>query len=284
MQTTLLGLAIALILALLAALIGPFFVNWNDHRAFFEAEASRLVGLKVQVAGDIDAGILPFPLVRLAGIAVGPEGEASRLTARSLHIEFGLGALMRGEFRAVEMRLVGPTLSLGLDRDGRIDWPAIALDADALLIERLRIEDGRATLSDAASHSRLVLDQVQFEGEVRSFAGPIRGRGFFTAGGIGYGYNVSAGRYGMDGMRMRLDLETAERPEAMEAEGLLSFEGGAPRFDGALALARPAGTVLATGRAVAHEPWKLTAKVKTNAASAACWRSPACGRDRADVR
>ena len=44
-QTTLLGIAIALILALLAALVGPYFVNWNDHRAFFEAEASRLVGL-----------------------------------------------------------------------------------------------------------------------------------------------------------------------------------------------------------------------------------------------
>ena len=51
MQTTLLGLAIALILALLTALVGPYFVNWNDHRAFFEAEASRLTGLKVQVSG-----------------------------------------------------------------------------------------------------------------------------------------------------------------------------------------------------------------------------------------
>ena len=46
MQTTLLGLGIAIILALLAALIGPYFVNWNDHRAFFEAEASRLVMLE----------------------------------------------------------------------------------------------------------------------------------------------------------------------------------------------------------------------------------------------
>ena len=65
MQTTLLGLAIALILALLAALIGPYFVHWNDHRAFFEAEASRLVGLNVRVGGDIDAKLLPFPAVTL---------------------------------------------------------------------------------------------------------------------------------------------------------------------------------------------------------------------------
>ena len=83
MQTTLLGLAIALILALLAALIGPYFVHWNDHRAFFEAEASRLVGLNVRVGGDIDAKLLPFPAVTLGGIAIGPAGEASRLRAGS---------------------------------------------------------------------------------------------------------------------------------------------------------------------------------------------------------
>src|SRR4029077_17052016 len=86
-QTTLLGFAIALILALLAALIGPYFVHWNDHRAFFEQEATRLVGLNVRGGGDNEARFLPFPTVTLAGIAIGPEGEASRLTARSLRIE-----------------------------------------------------------------------------------------------------------------------------------------------------------------------------------------------------
>ena len=59
MQTTLLSIAIALILALLAALFGPHVIRWNDHRAFFEAEASRLVGIKVLVGGDIDAALPP---------------------------------------------------------------------------------------------------------------------------------------------------------------------------------------------------------------------------------
>jgi large subunit ribosomal protein L24 len=271
-QTTLLGLAITLILALLAALVGPHFVNWNDYRAFFEAEASRRVGLPVRITGKIDAAILPFPSVRLTDLSVGgegPNGDEQRLRARSLRIEFGLGALLRGEFRAVEMQLIGPTFSLGLDREGQLDWPSLALDADTLSIERLRIEDGRATLSDALSQSRLVLDQLQFDGEMRSFAGPVRGRGFFATGGIGYGYSISTGRYGDDGIRVRLGLETAERPELMEAEGLLTLDRAAPRFEGTVALSRPAGTVLPTGKAVAHEPWKLTAKVKTGAKWAA---------------
>src|SRR3954463_2060628 len=104
-QTTLLSIAIALIVALLAALLGPHVVRWNDHRAFFEAEASRLVGIKVRVGGDIDAALVPFPSVTLRAIAIGPAGEGSRMRARSLRIELALGSLMRGGVRAGGKRL-----------------------------------------------------------------------------------------------------------------------------------------------------------------------------------
>ena len=53
MQTTLLGIAIAIILALVAALVGPHFVDWDQYRGEFEARASSLTGLKVRIAGPI---------------------------------------------------------------------------------------------------------------------------------------------------------------------------------------------------------------------------------------
>ena len=269
MQTTLLSIAIALILALLAALLGPHVIRWNDHRAFFEAEASRLVGIKVRVGGDIDAALLPTPSVTLRAIAIGPAGEGSRLRARSLRIEFGLGPLMRGELRATEMRLVAPQFNIGLDGNGQIDWPPLALANETLSIDRLRIEDGRATLTDVASKSRLVLDQLWFTGDVRSLTGPIRGKGEFVTGGGLYGYEISAGRAGPEGVRLSLSLKTDERPLTVETDGLLAFERGGPRFDGTLALSRPAGAVLAGGKAVAFEPWRLASKVKADVSAAA---------------
>ena len=267
MQTTLLSIAIALILALLAALGVPHVVRWNDHRAFFEAEASRLVGIKVKVGGDIDAALLPFPSVTLRVISIGPVGEGRRMQARLLRIELALGALMRGELRATEMRLVAPQLNIALDSQGEIDWPPLALANETLSIDRLRIEDGRVTLADAASQSRLVLDQLWFTGDVRSLIGPIRGRGEFVSGGSLYGYDISAARAGPDGTRLKFSLKTDERPLTLEAEGLLAFERE-PRFEGALTLSRPAGAVLASGKAMALEPWKLVSKVKAGPSSA----------------
>lgn len=268
MQTTLLSLAIALILALLAALIGPHFVNWNDHRAFFEAEASRLVGLKVKVSGDIDAKLLPFPAVTLGGITIGPAGETSRMQAGSLRIELALGPLMRGELRATEIRLVKPQFSVGLDAQGQIDWPPLALSTETLSIDNLAVEDGKIGLIDATSGTRLTLDQVRFSGEVRSLTGPFRGSGDFVSGGSFYSYELSAGKSGPEGTRVHVSLKTDERPLNVDADGMLAFDSGSPRFDGSLTLLRPAAAVMANGKAVASEPWRLTSKVKASTAAA----------------
>ena len=115
------------------------------------------------------------------------------MQARSLRIELALGPLMRGELRATEMRLVSPQFNIGLDGQGQIDWPSLSLANETLSIDRLSIEDGRATLSDPASKSKLELEQFWFRGDVRSLTGPIRGKGEFVTGGRLYGYDISAG-------------------------------------------------------------------------------------------
>ena len=47
MQTTLLGVAIVIILALVAALAGPLFIDWSRYHAQIETRAERLTGAPV---------------------------------------------------------------------------------------------------------------------------------------------------------------------------------------------------------------------------------------------
>jgi len=169
LQTTLLGLAIAFILALIAALVGPYFVDWNQFRPQFEAEASRVIGAPVRVAGQLDALLLPTPTLRLRGVAIGGDKDASRLRADKLDVEFSLGSLMRGELRVAELALDGAALDLGLDRQGRIDVPSFGgrFNLGSLAIDRLHVK-GRLALHDAASGGTLQLDDLQFSGDVRA--------------------------------------------------------------------------------------------------------------------
>jgi len=270
-QTTLLGLAIAMILALVTALAGPLFVDWNKYRDEFETRASQLTGLQLRVAGPVDARLLPTPTLTLQRIDVSRPGEAGAVRARKLAIEFSLSSLMRGEFRATDLRVEGAEFALGLDASGRLDWPApsIGFDPDALSIERLDILDSRAMLTDSASGSGLVLDKLEFRGELRSLAGPIKGEGAFLLDGQHYPYRLSASRVGDDGaVRVRFGIDPIDRPLLAEADASVWIERGIPRFEGTLNLARPVGRAPAGAQALIIEPWRVSSKIRGDSAAA----------------
>lgn len=268
MQTTLLGLAIAFILALLAALIGPYFIDWNQFRPQFEAEATRIIGVPVRVAGELDARLLPAPTLRLRSVTFGGNNDLGRLRADKLDVEFSLSSLMRGEWRATELSVGGMAADLGLDAKGKVDLPSTAsgtFNLASLAIERLNLT-GRLALHDAASRSTLELNDIVFSGDVRSLAGSVRGDGNFTAAGVRYPFRVSSGP-SPDGSatRLHLNIDPGERAILADLEGVLAFDNRQPKFDGALTLAVP--PTKKPGEA-GPTPWKIIAKLKADPAGA----------------
>jgi large subunit ribosomal protein L24 len=265
-QTTLLGLAIAVILALLAALIGPYFVDWNQFRPQFEAEASRLVGTPVRVRDNLDARLLPTPTLRLKTVSIGEDGDAGGLRADRLDVEFSLGSLMRGEWRATELTLDGVALELGLDEHGRVAWPGLrSSNLGALAIDRLRLS-GRVVVHDAASRETVAFDDITFAGDVRALAGAARGDGEFRFGDVRYPFRLATSR-AADGAATRLHfaIDPGVRPIGLDLDGLLTFEAMVPRFDGALILSRAITLRGGEGRTQGvTTPWKLSGKLRAD--------------------
>jgi large subunit ribosomal protein L24 len=267
-QTTLLGLAIAFILALTAALVGPYFVDWNRFRPQFEAEASRVIGVKVRVEGALDARLLPAPSLRLRSVAIGEASDAGKARADKLDVEFSLGALMRGEWRATELTINGMALDLGLDAQGRFDWPAAAgaFNLGSLAIDRLNLT-GRIALHDAASRSRLELGDIAFAGDVRALAGSVRGDGNFMLAGVRYPFRVSSGQtQDGSGTRLHLTVDPGARGRSVDLDGVVSFIARTPRFEGAAILSGPVPAGIPGGRDDVR--WRLSARLKADPASA----------------
>jgi large subunit ribosomal protein L24 len=267
-QTTLLGLAIAFIIALIAALVGPYFIDWNQFRPQFEAEATRVLGAPVRVGGELDARLLPTPSLRLRSVVVGGANDLGKVRADKLDVEFSLGSLMRGEWRANELTINGLSLDLGLDRHGRVDWPVSTktFNLGSLSIDRLNLT-GRIALHDAASRETLELNDIAFSGDVRSLAGSVRGDGNFLLSGTRYPFRISSGlSVDGEGTRIHLNLDPGARALSADLEGVLRFEARAPRFEGVATLSVPAAPK-AKGTD-APTPWRITAKVKADPAAA----------------
>lgn len=266
MQTTLLGLAIAFILALVAALVGPYFVDWNQFRPQFETEASKIIGMPVRVAGNLDARLLPAPSLRLKNVTVGGANDLGKVRAADLDVEFSLSSLMRGEWRANELTINGVSLDLGLDPKGRIDWSPSSgtFNLASLAIDRLNLT-GRVALHDAASRSTLELNDVAFSGDVRSLAGAVRGDGNFMFDGNRYPFRISSGQSADgSGTRLHFNIDPGQRPVSADLDGILTFEARAPRFEGTVTLAGTPGQRSGSDM----PPWRIAAKVKSDYSAA----------------
>ncbi|MET3840037.1 AsmA family protein [Bradyrhizobium sp. OAE829] len=269
MQTTLLGLAIAFIIALVAALVGPYFIDWNQFRPQFEAEASRIVGAPVRVGGKLDARLLPAPSLQLRAVTVGGANDLGKVRADKLDVEFSLGSLMRGEVRATELSINGMSLDLGLDPKGRIDWPASTgtLNPGSLAIDRLNLT-GRIALHDSAGRSTLELNDIAFSGDVRSLAGSIRGDGNFVLSGTRYPFRVSSGQTADgNGTRVHLNIDPGPNTLSADLDGILSFETRAPRFDGTMVLASPPRPK-AGDFDTSPPSWRVSSRVKADYSTA----------------
>jgi AsmA-like protein len=201
---------------------------------------------------------------------VGGANDLGKVRADKLDVEFSLGSLMRGEWRATELTIGGMALDLGLDPKGRIDWPAGngKFNLGSLAIDRLNLT-GRAALHDASSHRTLELNDIDFSGDVRSLAGSLRGDGHVVMSGQRYPFRVSSGQSADgSGIRLHLNIDSGARPLSAELEGVLSFEARAPRFEGAVTLAAAAGPAAKGDPESWSGPWRLAAKVKADHAAA----------------
>jgi large subunit ribosomal protein L24 len=205
----------------------------------------------------------------LRSVVVGGANDLGKVRAEKLDVEFSLGSLMRGEWRATELTISGMALDLGLDAQGRIDWPASTgkFSLGSLSIDRLNLT-GRAALHDALSRSTLELNDIVFSGDVRSLAGSVRGDGSVSINDARYPFRISSGQSpDGSGTRIHLNIDPGSRGTSAELDGILGFETRSPRFEGALTLAGLPGPK-SKGADPTTAPWRVSAKVKADHAAA----------------
>lgn len=237
-----------IVLALTAALVGPYFVDWTTYRADFEREASYILGRKVTVNGTAKARLLPFPSVTFSDVSVsgGPGGEPA-MTVETFSMDAELAPFMRGEILIFDMRLERPKMRLSVGADGVVDWalrPSMPYDPAQIALEKLTISEGQVLVRHGAGGREHSLTEINATIAARSLAGPWRAEGTLRLDGIRTALAISTGKPDEAGaMRVRVKAEPAIYPFSLETDGNLRLTEGVPQYRGQFKLAArgPAG-------------------------------------------
>jgi len=226
-----------IVLALTAALVGPYFIDWTSYRSDFEREASAILGRKVTVEGRATARLLPFPSVTFSDVSVGGAGDREpAMTVDEFSMDAELAPFLRGEFLIFDMRLVRPRAIIDVAADGTVDWairPSTPYDPRRIALERLTVSEGQVTIRHVAGGREHLLSGIDAEISAKSLAGPWRANGVLQVDGMKAALSASTGPVDDAGqMRLRFRFEPELYPVTIEADGNARIEKGAALYSG----------------------------------------------------
>lgn len=225
-----------IVLALCAALIGPYFVDWTSYRADFEREASAILGRRVEVRGDVSARLLPFPSVVFSDVVVsGNHGEPA-MTAESFSMDAELAPFLSGQVLIFDMRLARPKAEIAIGANGAVDWamsPAAPVDPGHISIENLTVIEGALTVRDAATGRSVAVNEFNANVSARSLKGPWRVDGSMRVNGRRTTLTAASGvADGSGGMSLSLGFGPEVYPLKVESDGVATNAGGVLRYAG----------------------------------------------------
>jgi uncharacterized protein involved in outer membrane biogenesis len=235
----------ALLAAVLTALFAvPHFIDWNLYRGQFEAEASRVLGREVRVAGGVSVDILPSPRmrferVRIADVPLDP-GEIPGdplLRAERLELGIGLSGLMRGALDVHTAEIVRPELRLTLAADGRGNWQTLKLQRDTLpmsastlTVGSVAITNGQVTIVGPDGQNLMTLANVA--GDLESSGGPVRFRGLLDWAGGRHELRLSTADSDGGVLRMKASVRALASGNTVSFDGALNDLTKVPRLNG----------------------------------------------------
>jgi len=231
-----------LVVALFAALLAPFFIDWTDFRVEFEQRASRILGKKVTVHGEVEARILPFPSVTLSDVRVGQDQDGQpQVSAARFSMDMELAPFLSGEARIFDMRIEDPKARVRVLPDGTLDWmrgSRADIPLRTVVIEDVHITGGSIDLIDEQSGQTRRLTGLSADLSAGSLAGPWRGDGFASLDGEEAAFSLSTGEADRIEQKvpLRLRLLPDSAPIALTLDGDLALSEDRPGYNGSFAL------------------------------------------------
>ena len=244
MNHFLLSLTAVLILVLGALFAVPYFVDWNDYRHVFEAQATKLLGREVKVGGEVHLVLLPAPQLRFDDVKVADaDGNLERpfLEARRLEAGLSIGALLSGTIEARKIGITAPVLRLEMNADGTGNWADVGRPGEAMpfvpkevLLDQIDVTGGTVELTRAGEPVATLTD-VTGDASAASLSGPFKVATTYKFDGRKQDLKFSTSASDATGkFHLKSALRDPDRDMVYLLDGDVIGLGQKPSYDGAV--------------------------------------------------
>jgi AsmA protein len=249
----LLALLGVIVVVIAAAIVVPFLLPTETYKQQIEAQAERVTGRKLAIAGPLEFSVLPTVAVsaedvRFANVAGGAPPDMVRL--KSFEAELKIWPLLRGAVEVDRFVLIEPEFHLEVDAEGRPNWAlgeeeaapteappqeeaageteappeaagGMRLPVSEVKLGDIRIENGSLTYADARSGTEERIEAINLDLDLPDLRGPLEAKGSL-------GYKGETVAFGL-AVERPLDLiQGGSSPVRVNSEApdlALTFEG-----------------------------------------------------------
>ena len=206
MKKLLIGVAVIIVLLIIAAFVVPFLIPVDTYKNELIAAVKQSTGRDLRINGKVSFSILPTLAVEANDVAfANPPGAGSpnMATFARLDVALKLWPLLSHRVEVDELVLIDPVIALEVDKQGRANWqfaaaapgkappaakpqtaapaPAPASGAGAelagLSLADVRLENGKASYLDQRTGKTLQLDQISMKISLPNIDSPLSAQG-----------------------------------------------------------------------------------------------------------
>lgn len=245
MNSVLSTIAAVVVLLLIAALVGPTFVDWNSFRSEIEAQGKKLTGRELTIGGDISFVVLPAPHLTLNNVSLDNlKGAENSDFARvgQLDAEVALAPLVSGKISVTSVTVTRPQIHLEVLPDGRSNWRGLVsgpVQEDGLFglssvsLEKASFVDGTITYSDHRTGRSWRIDRVGGDVTATSLVGPMRADLVFEVDDAPFALRLALGNFSAHrAFPITAELQSRAAPAKVLFSGVSTGFSANARIDG----------------------------------------------------
>jgi AsmA protein len=291
MKKLLIGVAVVVVLLVVAVVSVPFFISTDTYKAELIAKVKESTGRDFRIDGKVSFSLFPSLALEANDVSfANAPGADSKDMARlaKLQVQLQIFPLLRGRYEVDKFVLVDPVIALEVDKQGKPNWqfgkaapPAAPASADkpapaasgggfaGVRLDDIRLENGKLSYIDHRSGEKTELDQIALKLSLPDLDSPAKAEGSLVYRGEKLALTVSLAspRAFMDAKGSATELKVESKPVVFDFKG--NAAGSTPiKLDGTIDLKIPsvrglaqwAGTPL-TAPGTGFGPLALAGKV-----------------------